>query len=113
MTGLVRRSGWSIRLVRTGLEVVVVAIGFALGGVVGIGTILYTLSIGPLVQLMLPRVHRRAARSACLALGGDDRGAVRGDHDLDGREAVVGPATARASEVDATAVHPAARTRTV
>ena len=41
-------------MVRTGLEVVVVAIGLALGGVVGIGTVLYALSIGPLVQLMLP-----------------------------------------------------------
>ena len=55
MTGLHRRTRLPIGVVRTGLEVVVVAIGFALGGVVGIGTILYTLSIGPLVQLMLPR----------------------------------------------------------
>jgi uncharacterized membrane protein YczE len=55
MTGLHRRTGLSIRVVRTGLEVTVVAIGWLLGGVVGIGTVLYTLSIGPLVQLMLPR----------------------------------------------------------
>jgi uncharacterized membrane protein YczE len=55
MTGLHRRTGVSIRLVRTGLEVVVVAIGWLLGGVVGIGTLLYALAIGPLVQLMLPR----------------------------------------------------------
>jgi uncharacterized membrane protein YczE len=55
MTGLHRRTGVSIRMVRLGLEVVVVAIGWALGGVVGIGTIVYTLAIGPLVQLMLPR----------------------------------------------------------
>ena len=54
MTGLHRRTGVSIRLVRTGLEVVVVAIGWVLGGVVGIGTLLYALGIGPLVQLMLP-----------------------------------------------------------
>jgi uncharacterized membrane protein YczE len=55
MTGLHRRTGLSIRVVRTGLEVTVVAIGWLLGGVVGIGTVLYTFSIGPLVQLMLPR----------------------------------------------------------
>lgn len=54
MTGLHRRTGVSIRLVRTGLELSVVAIGFVLGGVVGLGTIVYTLAIGPLVQLMLP-----------------------------------------------------------
>jgi uncharacterized membrane protein YczE len=55
MTGLHRRTGVSIRLVRTGLEVAVVAAGWVLGGVVGVGTVLYALGIGPLVQLMLPR----------------------------------------------------------
>ncbi len=54
MTGLHRRTGLSIRVVRTTIEVVVVVLGWALGGVVGIGTILYTLAIGPLVQLLLP-----------------------------------------------------------
>ncbi len=54
MTGLHRRTGVSLRLVRTGLEAVVVALGWLLGGVVGIGTVLYALAIGPLVQLMLP-----------------------------------------------------------
>lgn len=54
MTGLHRRTGVSIRVVRTALEVVVVAIGWTLGGVVGIGTILYAVAIGPLVQLFLP-----------------------------------------------------------
>lgn len=54
MTGLVRRTGWSIRLVRTSIEVTVVVVGWLLGGVVGVGTILYALGIGPLVQLMLP-----------------------------------------------------------
>jgi uncharacterized membrane protein YczE len=54
MTGLVRRTGLSVRLVRTTLELTVLAIGFLLGGVVGIGTIVYALSIGPLVHLLLP-----------------------------------------------------------
>lgn len=54
MTGLHRRTGVSIRLVRTSMEAVVVAVGFLLGGVVGVGTLLYALAIGPLVQLLLP-----------------------------------------------------------
>lgn len=56
MTGLSRRTGWSLRLVRTGLEVSVVLLGLAFGGVLGVGTVLYALSIGPLAQLMLPWV---------------------------------------------------------
>ncbi|CUR56529.1 conserved membrane hypothetical protein [metagenome] len=54
MTGLARRTGWSLRLVRTGLEVTVVVLGLALGGGLGVGTILFALTIGPLAQLMLP-----------------------------------------------------------
>jgi uncharacterized membrane protein YczE len=51
--GLVRRTGRSVRLWRTVIEVTVLAIGFALGGTVGVGTVLYALTIGPLVQLFL------------------------------------------------------------
>ncbi len=54
MTGLARRTGLSLRLVRTGLEVAVVVIGLLLGGVLGVGTEVYALAIGPLTQLMLP-----------------------------------------------------------
>jgi uncharacterized membrane protein YczE len=54
MTGLSRRTGASIRLVRTAIELTVVALGWALGGVPGIGTILYAVGIGPLTQLLLP-----------------------------------------------------------
>jgi uncharacterized membrane protein YczE len=54
MTGLHRRTGLSLRLVRTALEVTVVALGLLLGGVAGLGTLLYAVSIGPLAQLMLP-----------------------------------------------------------
>ncbi|MDF2968325.1 MAG: hypothetical protein K0Q93_2103 [Nocardioidaceae bacterium] len=56
MTGLVRRTGRSIRLVRTSLELTVLALGWLLGGVVGVGTVLYALMIGPLVQVFLPRL---------------------------------------------------------
>jgi uncharacterized membrane protein YczE len=54
MTGLVARTGRSIRLIRTSIEVVVVLTGWALGGTFNIGTILYALAIGPLIQLFLP-----------------------------------------------------------
>ena len=54
MTGLARRTGRSLRLVRTGLEVGVVLIGLLLGGTLGLGTVLYALAIGPLTQLWLP-----------------------------------------------------------
>jgi uncharacterized membrane protein YczE len=54
MTGLARRSGRSIRLVRTGIELTVLASGWLLGGMVGLGTVLYAFAIGPLVQAFLP-----------------------------------------------------------
>jgi uncharacterized membrane protein YczE len=54
MTGFARRTGLSLRLVRTLLEVTVVVIGLLLGGVAGLGTVLYALAIGPLTQWMLP-----------------------------------------------------------
>jgi uncharacterized membrane protein YczE len=54
MTGLVRRTGLSVRLVRTSLEVTVLVAGFLLGGAVGLGTVVYALVIGPLVHWMLP-----------------------------------------------------------
>jgi uncharacterized membrane protein YczE len=55
MTGLVRRTGRSVRLVRTTIEVTVLAVGWLLGGTVGVGTVLYALGIGPLVHIFLPR----------------------------------------------------------
>jgi uncharacterized membrane protein YczE len=54
MTGLHRRTGVSIRAVRTGIEVAAVVAGWLLGGVLGIGTIVFALAIGPLIQLFLP-----------------------------------------------------------
>jgi uncharacterized membrane protein YczE len=53
MTGLARRTGLSIRLARTGIELSVLLIGWLLGGTVGIGTIAFALAIGPLAQLFL------------------------------------------------------------
>jgi uncharacterized membrane protein YczE len=54
MTGLARRTGWSVRLSRTLIEVSVLAIGWLLGGSVGLGTVVYALAIGPLVHVLLP-----------------------------------------------------------
>jgi uncharacterized membrane protein YczE len=62
MTGLARRTGWSVRLSRTLIEVVVLAAGWLLGGSVGVGTVVYALAIGPLVQLLLPYFQVPAAR---------------------------------------------------
>lgn len=56
MTGLVRRTGGSVRRVRTGIEVIVVSTGWLLGGTLGLATVLYALAIGPLVQPLLPRL---------------------------------------------------------
>jgi uncharacterized membrane protein YczE len=56
MTGLVRRTGGSVRAVRMTIEVSVLAAGAALGGTVGVGTVVYALSIGPLVHVLLPRL---------------------------------------------------------
>lgn len=53
MTGLHRRTGRSIRLMRTAIEVAVVVTGFTLGGTIGVGTVLYALCIGPLAQFFL------------------------------------------------------------
>ncbi|HUF99526.1 MAG TPA: hypothetical protein VMM60_15455 [Ilumatobacter sp.] len=55
MTGIARRTDWSIRSVRTVLELMVIAAGLALGGVAGVGTIAYALLIGPLAQWMIPK----------------------------------------------------------
>jgi uncharacterized membrane protein YczE len=52
MTGLARR-GWTIRRVRTLIEVAVLAVGWVLGGQVGVGTVVFAVTIGPLVHLSL------------------------------------------------------------
>jgi uncharacterized membrane protein YczE len=59
MTGLVARTGLSVRLVRTSIEATVLAVGWLLGGTVGVGTVVYALGIGPLVQLILRVTPRR------------------------------------------------------
>lgn len=51
--GLSRRLGISIRVTRIGLEIIVLAIGWLLGGIIGLGTVLFALSMGPLMQASL------------------------------------------------------------
>ena len=59
MLVLARRTGTSVRLVRTGIELAVLALGWALGGTVGVGTVVFALGIGPATQLGL-RLFARA-----------------------------------------------------
>lgn len=64
MTGLVRRTGWAVWLVRTLIEGGVLLVGFLLGGPVGVGTVLFAFGVGPLIGWFLPRITRlREARS--------------------------------------------------
>jgi len=61
MTGLHFRFGWSIRRARTAVELTVLVLGFLAGGTIGLGTVVFALGIGPLVQVML-RVFDRDGR---------------------------------------------------
>lgn len=54
MTGLVRITQRPLWLVRTAIEVVVLGLGWIMGGTVGLGTVIYAFSIGPVVHVMLP-----------------------------------------------------------
>jgi uncharacterized membrane protein YczE len=63
-TGFCARTGISLRLVRTVVEVTVLAIGWLLGGTIGVGTVLYAVAIGPLTQAFLPLVTWVSERPA-------------------------------------------------
>ncbi|MER7053872.1 hypothetical protein [Streptomyces sp. NPDC000351] len=77
MTGLNQRTGLSVRLVRTAVEITVVLTGFALGGTVGVGTLLYAVAIGPLAQVFL-RVFAvpPAPGGSTVVAAGRPRGAI-------------------------------------
>ncbi len=74
MTGLVRVSGRPVWLIRTGIELTVVVVGFFLGGVVGAGTAAFALGVGPLTQLTLRwlrvDLHAKSPRSTAVDLSG-------------------------------------------
>ena len=75
MTGLVKRTGGSVRFIRTSIEVAVLAAGWLLGGTVGLGTVIYAIAIGPIVHRMLPVFaiadDRAAVTSEAIALDDD------------------------------------------
>ncbi|MCW9291736.1 YczE/YyaS/YitT family protein [Klebsiella pneumoniae] len=64
MTGLHAHTGWSLRGIRTAIELSVLLIGWLLGGKFGVGTVIYALSIGPLIQLCLPWFSQPVSRNA-------------------------------------------------
>lgn len=65
MTGLSAATGRSLRQVRTLIEVAALAVGWLLGGTVGVGTVLYALAVGPLTQFFVPRfTYERVSRRA-------------------------------------------------
>jgi uncharacterized membrane protein YczE len=88
MTGLHARLGWPIWACRAVVEVTVLAIGWLLGGTVGIGTVLFALLIGPLVHIALPlldtapRARSVLAERRPIAAGGHPgvQGALRDLH---------------------------------
>lgn len=59
-TGLLRVTGWQIRWIRTGVEATVLALGWLMGGTVGLGTIIFVLTSGPLLQIFLPMFTLKA-----------------------------------------------------
>ncbi|WP_181158490.1 YczE/YyaS/YitT family protein [Leucobacter massiliensis] len=71
MTGIHRRFGTPIWVGRTAVEVTVLAIGWVLGGNVGVGTVAFALLIGPLCSVTLPPFdpehRRRRARERAAA----------------------------------------------
>jgi uncharacterized membrane protein YczE len=79
MTGLHQRTGRSIRLMRTAVEVAVVVTGFTLGGSIGVGTLLYAVTIGPLAQVFLRvfAVHPASAGSKVVATKTPERAILR------------------------------------
>jgi len=63
-TGGVRVTGWEVRWVRTAIEVTVLALGWVLGGTVGVGTVLYAVTTGPLLQVFMPMFEIKGSRAA-------------------------------------------------
>ncbi|MDP9565084.1 UNVERIFIED_ORG: putative membrane protein YczE [Kosakonia oryzae] len=63
MTGIHARTGWSVRSIRTVIEISVLLAGCLLGGTFGVGTVFYALSIGPLIQLCLPWFRQKPTLS--------------------------------------------------
>lgn len=91
MTGLHRKGIGSVRLVRTGLELTALGVGFALGGTVGIGTLAFALTVGPNVQFFLK--HLTMPDASALPPPGTPRPEERGPARPDTPEPAPAPAT--------------------
>ncbi|WP_218058196.1 YitT family protein [Streptomyces sp. Wb2n-11] len=81
MTGLSAATGRSIRLVRTLIEIAVLAAGWLLGGTVGAGTVLYALAVGPTAQFFMPWFACRATADRADAPPRTRRAAVPAQHE--------------------------------
>jgi uncharacterized membrane protein YczE len=79
MTGLAARGVGSIRAVRTGLEITVLVAGWLLGGSVGLGTVLFAVTIGPNVHYFLPRLTVRPTPQSAVAAVAECRPNPAGD----------------------------------
>ncbi|MGY5129868.1 membrane protein YczE [Streptomyces nigrescens] len=98
MTGASALTGRSLRLVRTVIEIAVLAVGGLLGGSVGVGTVLYALAVGPVTQFFLPWFayrstptqplpHSRVPRAGAAAAAGGQRPGGRRTLPLRGQQA--------------------------
>ncbi len=66
-TGGVRVTGWEVRWVRMTIEGLALVLGWILGGAIGVGTVAYALSNGPLLQIFLPMFELRSQSNKCPA----------------------------------------------
>lgn len=59
---IVDKTKWQYKWVRITMDVIFIVVGFSLGGVLGLGTIITTLLIGPCIQYFLPIVEKKAEK---------------------------------------------------
>jgi uncharacterized membrane protein YczE len=97
MTGLVARTGRPIWMIRTGLEVSVLAIGWLLGGTVGLGTVAFAVLIGPLCNITIPLLRVPEPTGTAAAGAPDGLDGAGAPHDA--RLASPRPVTTTASAV--------------
>jgi uncharacterized membrane protein YczE len=94
LTTALAARGRSIRVVRTGIELSVLLVGWALGGDVGLGTVVYALVIGPLVHVTIPRLQFGSERGP----DGQARAGAGADAAVPGAAAAAGAAPAALCE---------------
>ncbi|MDX1807630.1 MAG: YitT family protein, partial [Paenisporosarcina sp.] len=55
---LVEKTGWTVKRVRTGIEILVAIAGWILGGPIGIGTVIIAIILGQIVHITLPMAKK-------------------------------------------------------